>query len=99
MNMEGNKTSIDDSIHHFLLASLFGSEYREQKVDDLEIAIHRAYRDFCRTIRDKNNPDIKDLEDSKRSAEETMIEYINKHKYIYAKEEEKRQRVMKMKSN
>ena len=77
MNMGEHRISIEESTHQFLLASLFGSEYREQKVDDLEIAIHRAYRDFCRTIRDKNNPEIKKLDETKKAAEEIIKKYIN----------------------
>lgn len=62
------KTLVDE----FLLASLFGSDYK--KTDKKKLAIDRAYRDFCRTIR-KDEDCINagmDLDNCRKSATEVI---------------------------
>lgn len=70
-------------IHDFLLAALFGSDYK--KVDDCNLAINRAYRDFCRTIR-KEPGGINarmNLKDSKTKATNIILEFLKKDKSNY----------------
>ena len=57
-----NKDSLSEKdIEKFLLVCLFGSRYNTIKTDreKIALAIRRAYRDFCRTIR-KRKGDIND---------------------------------------
>ena len=64
--------SIKTLVDEFLLASLFGSDYK--KTDKKKLAIDRAYRDFCRTIR-KDEGCINagmDIEESRNNATEII---------------------------
>ena len=64
-------------VERFLLASLFGSDYGKPDSDPVTIAIRRAYRDFCRTIRDKNNPIISNLEATFKATRIVINQHIS----------------------
>ena len=70
----------DDDIKSFLMVCLFGSQYKSKLNDEekIDLAINRAYRDFCRTIRNGEewNKKIK-LETPKGEANKKYYEINN----------------------
>lgn len=77
---------------------IINQQYEEKKhsrkITNYDLAItmridKETLDEFRQIVGEPYQPKIRDL----------MIEYINRHKYTYAKEEEKRKRVMKVRDN